>query len=556
MPQDIRPFEVQNYNPSIHELVDAEYIQPSFLRRAIAAGLVISAGFGIYNHAGVQESSELAPDSVVPELLAPEVATPEVAQINAALAEVKLGQQNNLDKLVEAVKMADAVFAPQDKDRLPEMPVGYVKFLLPHEAIGINVPYTVAERTADNERYTSPEMAAQLYATAKLYQDLIATKYPELNGEMLRVRDLNSKFHRGHKSGEADVAGAFGWGVTQYSSGALADQQFSERFRADFTVDMAVAIAGLMVHGKPVVREVVYGDQQINNAVNGRVGRHFMVYAKWHKDHLHQYSYSYLPAWSPSAEQSPWSENQDLHVGGMAQAITPEQHVSQHRDFEDWIAARQKYTDQMTVYKNQTAPEGFKVEPITHEAAAHIDRLDVSSDRKEFLKRMVPAIATVYKTGAKINPAVALTQTSLETGFGDDELSKDFNNYFGIKSGKYWNDKSVNLDTLEEYIPGNVEPIRDNFRVYPNPTSSVADYARLIQARSWYADAVINYQNIEGYLNGLFHEVDSNGTIVRRQGEPGVASYGTDTGYTEKALSMIRQYDYEGLMAAQLSGKA
>lgn len=541
--------ETPSYNPY-------ENAQHSgFLRRTLAVGLVVLAGYGVYNHADNGKASEFMPDSAVPELLAPEVATPEVAQINTALAEVKLGQQNNLDNLVEAVKVADAAFAPHDKDRLPNMPAGYVKFMLPHEATGIAVPYTVAERTADSERYTSPEMAAQLYATAKLYQDLIVTKYPDLAGEMLRVRDLNSKFHKGHKTGEADIAGAFGWGVTQYSNGVLADQQFSERFRADFTIDMAVAIAGLTAGGKPVVREMVYSDKQINHAVNEQAGRRFMVYAKWHKDHLHQYSYNYLPAWSPLAEQYPWSGDQDLRVGGMAQAISPEQHASQHQDFEDWMAARQKYTDQMTALENQTAPEGFEVEPITKEAVAHIDNLNLSNDRKEFLKKMVPAIATVYKAGAKINPTVVLTQTSLEAGFGNDQLSRDFNNYFGIKSGKYWNDKSVNLDTLEEYIPGNVESIKDNFRVYPNPTSSVADYARLIQTRQWYADAVINYQSIEGYLNGLFHEVDSSGNIVRRQGEPGVASYGTDTGYTEKALNMIKQYDYEGLMMMQLSGK-
>ncbi len=554
MAEDIRPYEVQRHNPGIHEIT-GDQARPSGFRRLLAIGAVTLLGVGTYNHVTEADLSDYFSGDV-PEYVSPEMATPEVAQVNAALAEVRLGQQNNLDTLVEAIKVADAIYAPNDKDRLPEMPAGYVKFMLPHEAKGIAVPYTVAERTTDNERYTSPEMAAQLLATAKLYQDLIAAKYPELAGEMLRVRDLQSQFHGGHKTGEADISGAFGFDVTQYSSGALADQQFSKRFRSDFTIDMAVAMGGLKVGDKPVIRKIIYSDRNINSVVNDQLGRYFMEYAQWHDDHLHQYSYSYLPAWSPVAEQYPWGKSQDLHVGGMAQPITPEQYASQHQDFVTWINERAKYLGQMNAQENQTAPEGFTAEPLAESAEQHISKLDISDGRKDFLRTMVPSIATVYRAGAKINPTAALAQTSIETGFAADELSRDYHNYFGIKAGKNWQGDSVNLDTLEEYTAGDVEQIKDNFRVYPDATSSVADYARFVQTRPWYADAVANYQSVEGYVNGLFSEVDAQGNIVREQGTEGVLSYGTDSGYEQKVFDMIDQLSYEELMKAQLEGKA
>lgn len=556
MSEDIRPFEVNVYNPSIHELVDDSGVQPSGLRKFVAAGLLVLTGFGVYNGTQSSEAGVIDPDVPVPALLAPEVATPEIAQVNLALTEIKLGQPNNLDNLIAAVKSADATFAPSDKDRLPDMPAGYVKMLLPHEATGISVPYTIAERTSDNERYTSPEVAAGMLAAAKLYQDLIIAKYPHLQGEMLRLRDFNSPHHKSHHNAtHVDFAGAFGWGITHYSNGSMGDKQFSDRYSPDFTVDMAVELAGLRIAGQPAISSILFSDSGVNQTVNNRVGRDFMRSQKYHLDHFHAtFAVGALPQWRPAVEELPWSGDQDLRIGGMAQSISPEQRNSQHKDFELWLVGRMGYMAQLLAQDNLKAPEGFTPEQLSPVAEAHIAQLDIPEERKNFLRNMVPSIVSVYRAGAKINPSVVLAQTSLETGFGQSKLSDEVNNYFGMKAGTKWKDDVYIAETLEEYTEGNPETIVDSFRAYPNAASSVADYARLINTAPHYADASVNYQSILGYTNGLFNEVDSQGNIVREQGEPGVLSYGTDRGYEQKVFEMIELYGYESLINAQING--
>lgn len=516
-------------------------------------------GLGAYklismDGSAVQEAAPPVHQEVIPEAIAPEVASPEVVAINNALAEIKLGQPNNLDALVEALRASDALFAPNDPDRMANMPVGYVKALLPHELRGIAVPYNVAQRTADVERYTALESYAGMLATAKLYQDLIATKYPHMQGEMLRWRDFNGPSHETHNTGiQVDFSGSLGWGITQYSTGSFADKQFSERYNQDFTIDLFTEMSYLQVRGVPAISSILFSDSHVRQVVNDRVQRDFVLVRKYHEDHGHATFVDFgLPMWRPTVRDLPWSDDQDLRIAGLAQEISPEQHSSQHLDFELWILSRQQHTGQLNQVDNLTPPEGFNAEPLTQEAEAHIAKLDITEDRKEFLRKIVPSIATVYREGAKINPVVALTQTSLETGFGNDTLSGSANNYFGMKAGSKWKGPVFNAKTKEEYTPGVTDTIIDGFRVYPDAASSVADYARLIQTAPHYADAVMNHSSIEGYTNGLFNEVDSQGRIIREQGEPGVLSYGTDRGYEQKVFDAIIRYNFESLMNAQL----
>ena len=547
---DIRPFEVDVYNPGIHELSGEYQNTQSGFRRVIAIGVVALAGLGLFAK-GYSNNHQDESQQRDPQITFPEQATAEVANINTSLDSVQLGQANALDSLIQNIRTNDAVYATTDSDRAKDMPNGYVKFLLPNEEKGIKVPFTVAERTADIERYTSPELSAVLLATAKIYQDLIFTKYPQLAGEMLRIRDLNSPFHKNHSTGtQADISSMLGWQVAQYSNGSFADQQFSTRFNREFTIDLMTEMSRFTINGQPVIRRIVYSDEAINNAVNDRVGRRFAVFAKWHKDHAHldlNSSVAQLPAWRPDTSQIPWNEQQDLRIGGMAQPISPEQSIHEHGDFIKWVASISK-PDTNESETNLPHPD---VMPLNPGAEELIDSLDISSEHKDYLKRMVPVIATATKAGAKFNPAGALAHSATESGWGVSDLSKKANNYFGLKAGKYWTGKTINLKTLEEYTEGNLTTIKDNFRDYDDPLSGVMDYARFIESRPWYADAITNNQTPKGYFDGLFHEIDNNGNILKRQGE-GAISYGTSRGYVERAVEFTRQYNLEEIMNAQL----
>ena len=45
-----------------------------------------------------------------------------------------------------------------------------------------------------------------------------------------------------------------------------------------------------------------------------------------------------------------------------------------------------------------------------------------------------------------------------------------------MKCGSAWKGKSVNMATKEEYTPGQLTSIRDNFRVYDSMEEGVAGY--------------------------------------------------------------------------------
>ena len=95
--------------------------------------------------------------------------------------------------------------------------------------------------------------------------------------------------------------------------------------------------------------------------------------------------------------------------------------------------------------------------------------------KNEFIETIAPIIKNeANKRGYKIC-SVTIAQAILESGYGKSLLASKYHNYFGMKCGKYWKGKSVNLNTKEEYN-GKVVNITDNFRVYDNMESGVKGY--------------------------------------------------------------------------------
>ena len=59
-----------------------------------------------------------------------------------------------------------------------------------------------------------------------------------------------------------------------------------------------------------------------------------------------------------------------------------------------------------------------------------------------------------------------IAQAILESGWGESKLAANYHNYYGLKCGTKWTGKSVNMNTQEEYEPGVLTMIADNFRVF------------------------------------------------------------------------------------------
>ena len=108
-----------------------------------------------------------------------------------------------------------------------------------------------------------------------------------------------------------------------------------------------------------------------------------------------------------------------------------------------------------------------------------------TSEVKAFIQHIAPIIrAEADKRGYKICSTV-IAQAIIEGRYGTSTLAKVYFNHFGLKCGSSWRGKSVNLKTKEEYTPGTLTTIRDNFRVYDNDFDGVAGYYDFISTKRY-----------------------------------------------------------------------
>lgn len=128
-----------------------------------------------------------------------------------------------------------------------------------------------------------------------------------------------------------------------------------------------------------------------------------------------------------------------------------------------------------------------------------------------------------YVYGILVHSPV-IAQAILESGWGKSKLAATYHNYFGMKCGSKWTGKSVNLTTQEEYEPGELTTIKDNFRVYDSMEEGVKGYFEFIQLQ--------RYQNLKGitaprtYLETIWAD-----------------GYATSSTYVENNMKLIEQYD-------------
>ena len=117
-----------------------------------------------------------------------------------------------------------------------------------------------------------------------------------------------------------------------------------------------------------------------------------------------------------------------------------------------------------------------------------------------------------------------IAQAILESGWGESKLAAKYHNYFGLKCGSKWTGKSVNLSTQEEYQPGTLTTIKDNFRVYDSMEEGVKGYFEFIQLQ--------RYQN----LRGITDPKEYLQTIKNDE-------YATSSTYVESSYRLITQYE-------------
>lgn len=147
-----------------------------------------------------------------------------------------------------------------------------------------------------------------------------------------------------------------------------------------------------------------------------------------------------------------------------------------------------------------------------------------SAQAKEFINRIAPIIQEeASKRGYKVCSAI-IAQACIESGYDTSLLAYKFHNYFGMKCGSSWKGKSVNLRTKEEYTPGTLTTIRDNFRAYSSMEEGVKGYFDFISTK--------RYANLKS--------ATTPEQYLQRIKDDG---YATSSRYVQTNMDCIRKFD-------------
>lgn len=150
----------------------------------------------------------------------------------------------------------------------------------------------------------------------------------------------------------------------------------------------------------------------------------------------------------------------------------------------------------------------------------------------QFIQKIAPL---VQKYAPQYNIKVCspiIAQACLESGFNSSKLAYKYHNYFGMKCGTAWKGASVNMATQEEYTPGVLTNIRDNFRAYTSMEEGVKGYFEFIQ--------LSRYANLKGITDPQKYL-----ETIKADG------YATDSRYVNSNMRVINQY---GLTKYDMAG--
>lgn len=139
-----------------------------------------------------------------------------------------------------------------------------------------------------------------------------------------------------------------------------------------------------------------------------------------------------------------------------------------------------------------------------------------------FIDKIAPLIvAEASRRGYKVaSPIIA--QACVESAYGTSSLGYKYHNYFGMKCGSSWKGKSVNLKTKEEYTPGQLTTINDNFRVYDSMEAGVIGYFDFISTK--------RYENLKSSVTPEMYL-----SLIKSDG------YATSSKYVNTCLNCVKQ---------------
>jgi N-acetylmuramoyl-L-alanine amidase len=151
-----------------------------------------------------------------------------------------------------------------------------------------------------------------------------------------------------------------------------------------------------------------------------------------------------------------------------------------------------------------------------------------TGSRSQFINEFGPYIYKVTN-GTGILPGTLIAQAFLESSsrgtVGGSTLSREANNFFGIKCGSAWTGEKYYINT-REVISGKDVTVKACFRKYASVKDSIADYVNFLQVNPRYAAA------------GVF-----TAQTVKEQAEAlKAAGYATAPGYAKLVNDVYKPY--------------
>ena len=162
--------------------------------------------------------------------------------------------------------------------------------------------------------------------------------------------------------------------------------------------------------------------------------------------------------------------------------------------------------EQMAMFIKRFSDKGFKLvgTSTSAEEAEEVDLVDANQTQKAWYQS-IESIAVSIANNNNLYPSVMLSQAIAESAWGQSELAKNANNYFGIKADDSWlaAGKSYYSKNTQEYVNGQYVTVEAKFRKYATPQEALEGYADKLNTtmngsqlryRNVYRDQALSYQ--------------------------------------------------------------
>lgn len=212
-----------------------------------------------------------------------------------------------------------------------------------------------------------------------------------------------------------------------------------------------------------------------------------------------------------------------LSVPSVLQAPAPAQNILPQA--QDNTAPQTSQTAQQTqpAPQTQAAPANQNNQPARTNRPAQTAPANPFPTHQAFLDA-VGAAARTAQAQTGVPASVTVAQAILESNWGNSLLSREANNYFGLKA--VGNQPSVTMPTTEVDSDGVASTVQAAFRAYPSMVDSLVDHDNLFLRLQRYAPAMAARNNPQQFAQLI-----------------AAGGYATDPAYPQKLIDLMNTYN-------------